>query len=55
MVEIRNFNVNMEEEHFCSCAIYLVIPVPDLSHLVPFHSGQVENFHLLVLGQVKMH
>ena len=25
--------------------------MPYLSHLVPFHSGQVENFHLLVLGQ----
>ena len=27
--------------------------MPDLSDLVPFHSGQVENFHLLVLGQVQ--
>ena len=26
----------------------------DLSDLVPFHSGQVENFYLLVLGQVQM-
>ena len=25
----------------------------DLSDLVPFHSGQVENFNLLVLGQVQ--
>ena len=25
--------------------------MPDLSDLVPFHSGQVENFNLLVLGQ----
>ena len=25
----------------------------DLSDLVPFHSGQVENFYLLVLGQVQ--
>ena len=25
--------------------------VPDFSDLVPFHSGQVKNFHLLVLGQ----
>ena len=24
--------------------------MPDLSNLVPFHSGQVENFNLLVLG-----
>ena len=28
--------------------------MPDLSDLVPFHSGQVENFNLLVLGQVKI-
>ena len=27
--------------------------MPDLSDLVPFHSGQVENFYLLVLGQVQ--
>ena len=26
--------------------------MPDLSDLVPFHSGQVEKFNLLVLGQV---
>ena len=26
--------------------------MPDLSDLVPFHAGQVENFNLLVLGQV---
>ena len=26
----------------------------DLSDLGPFHSGQVENFSLLVLGQVQM-
>ena len=25
----------------------------NLSDLVPFHSGQVENFNLLVLGQVQ--
>ena len=24
--------------------------MPDLSDLVPFHSGQVENFYLLVIG-----
>ena len=29
--------------------------MPDLSNLVPFHSGQVENFYLLVLGQVQMY
>ena len=29
--------------------------MPDLSDLVPFHSGQVRNFYLLVLGQVQMH
>ena len=29
--------------------------MPDLSDLVPFHSGQVENFYLLVLGQVQMY
>ena len=29
--------------------------LPDLSDLVPFHSGQVENFYLLVLGQVQMY
>ena len=28
--------------------------MPDLSDLVPFRSGQVENFYLLVLGQVQM-
>ena len=27
--------------------------MPDLSDLVPFHSGQVENFTLRVLGQVQ--
>ena len=27
--------------------------MPDLSDLAPFHSGQVENFYLLVLGQVQ--
>ena len=27
----------------------------DLSDLVPFHPGQVENFYLLVLGQVQMY
>ena len=27
----------------------------DLSDLVQFHSGQVENFYLLVLGQVQMY
>ena len=27
--------------------------MPDLSDLVPFHSGQVENLNLLVLGQVQ--
>ena len=27
--------------------------LPDLSDLVPFHSGQVENFNLFVLGQVQ--
>ena len=27
--------------------------MPDLSELVPFHSGQVENFNLLVLAQVQ--
>ena len=30
--------------------------MPDLSNqLVPFHSGQVENFYLLVLGQLQMY
>ena len=29
--------------------------MPDLSDLVPFHPGQVENFYLLVLGQVHMY
>ena len=28
--------------------------MPDLSNQVPFHSGQVRNFYLLVLGQVKI-
>ena len=27
--------------------------MPDFSNLVPFHSGQVDNFNLLVLGQVQ--
>ena len=27
--------------------------MPDLSDLVPFHSGQVENFNLLLFGQVQ--
>ena len=27
--------------------------MPDLSDLVPFHSGPVENFNLHVLGQVQ--
>ena len=27
--------------------------IPNLSDLVPFRSGQVENFNLLVPGQVK--
>ena len=27
--------------------------MPDLSDLVLFHSGQVDNFNLLVLGQVQ--
>ena len=29
--------------------------MPHLSDLVPFHSGQVENYYLLVLGQVQMY
>ena len=29
--------------------------MPDLSDLVPFHSGQVENVYLLVFGQVQMY
>ena len=29
--------------------------MPDLSDLVPFHSGQVENFYLLALGQVQVY
>ena len=29
------------------------ITMPDLSDLVPFHSGQHENINLLVLGQVQ--
>ena len=29
--------------------------IPDLSHLVPFYSGQVENFYLLVHGQVQFY
>ena len=29
--------------------------MPDLSDLVQFHSGQVEKFYLLVLGQVQMY
>ena len=27
--------------------------MPDLFDLVPFHSGKVENFNLIVLGQVQ--
>ena len=29
--------------------------MPDLSDLVQFHSGQVENFYLFILGQVHMY
>ena len=29
--------------------------MPDLSDMVPFHPGQVENFYLLVLEQVQMY
>ena len=29
--------------------------MPELSDLVPFHTGQVENFYLLVLGQVQVY
>ena len=29
--------------------------MPDLSDLVPFHKGQVENFYLLALRQVQMY
>ena len=29
--------------------------MPNLSDLVPFYSGQVENFYLLVLRQVQMY
>ena len=29
--------------------------MPDLTNLLPFHSGKVENFYLLVLGQVKIY
>ena len=29
--------------------------MPDLSNMVPFHPGQVENFYLLVLGQEQMY
>ena len=28
--------------------------MPDLSNVVPFHSGQVRNFYKLVLGQVQI-
>ena len=28
--------------------------MPDLSDLVQFHTGQVRNFYLLVLGQVQV-
>ena len=28
--------------------------MPDLFDLVPFHSGQVDNFNLLVLGQLQI-
>ena len=31
------------------------IPCLTWSYLVPFHSGQVESFYLLVLGQVQMY
>ena len=32
-----------------------ICTMPDLPDLVPFHSGQVENFYLLVHGQVQMY
>ena len=29
--------------------------MPDLSDMGPFHSGQLENFYLLVLGHLQMY
>ena len=40
----------MGKAHIQGCGNIML----DLSELVPFHSGQVENFYLLVLGQVQM-
>ena len=55
--EKMKFNLNGHRlQSFC-LEIYLNQgcgnTMPDLSDLVPFHSGQVENFNLLVLGQVQ--
>ena len=46
---------------FCTQNIVVAIlqgcgnTMPELSDLVPFHSGQIENFYLLILGQVQMY
>ena len=42
------FRISPENFHPWGCGNTM----PDLSYLVPFHSGQVRNFCLLVLGQV---
>ena len=34
-------------------AVEILCPTCLTCHLVPFHSGQVENLNLLVLGQVQ--
>ena len=44
-------NVPYDYRHTCIRAVGNTMP--DLSDLVPFHSGQVENFNVLVLGQVQ--
>ena len=48
------FNTGVHLEIFTQCQ-RCRNTMPDLSDLVPYHSGQVENFYLLVLGQVKMY
>ena len=43
----------MYGHRYCTLIQGCVNTMPDLSDLVPFHSGQFEKFNLLVLGQVQ--
>ena len=61
-LKARDFNATSLSNYDFS-TLYTTLPhnqgcgktMPDLSDLVPFHSGQVENFYLLVLGQVQIY